>query len=94
MSRYLSPLDAAFLRMESRRTPMHVGALLVFQLPADAPRDFLRGLLKVMRENPFMPAPFDCRLSQTTWGKVLPHWVPADLDMDFHIRHSALSLVR
>ena len=31
MTRYLSPLDAAFLRMESKRTPMHVGALLVFR---------------------------------------------------------------
>jgi diacylglycerol O-acyltransferase / wax synthase len=90
MTRYLSPLDAAFLRMESKRTPMHVGALLVFQLPDDAPPDFLRKLLKVMREHPFMPPPFDCRLSQTRWGKVLPHWEPATLDMDFHIRHAAL----
>ena len=42
MTKYLGPQDAAFLRMESKRTPMHVGALLVFQLPADAPPDFLR----------------------------------------------------
>src|SRR5260221_14725885 len=90
MKRYLSPQDAAFLRMESRRTPMHVGALLVFQLPDDAPPDFLRALLKQMREHPFMPAPFDCRLSQSTIGKLLPHWEPATLDMEFHIRHSAL----
>lgn len=90
MKRYLSPQDAAFLRMESRRTPMHVGGLLVFKLPGDAPPDFLKALLKLMREQPFMPPPFDSRLSQSTLGKVLPHWEPVECDMDYHIRHSAL----
>lgn len=90
MSRYLSPLDAAFLRMESRRTPMHVGALLVFQLPPDAPPDFLRKLLHQMREQPFMPPPFDCRLAQSRLGQLLPRWEPVQCDMDYHIRHSAL----
>src|SRR5689334_10179648 len=90
MSRYLSPLDASFLRMESKRTPMHVGALLVFQLPDDASPDFMRNLLKQMREHPFMPSPFDCRLSQTRMGRLLPKWEPVKCDMDYHIRHSAL----
>ena len=90
MKRYLSPQDAAFLRMESRRTPMHVGGLLVFKLPDEAPPDFLKSLLKLMREQPFMPPPFDSRLSQSRWGKVLPHWEPVECDMDYHIRHSAL----
>jgi diacylglycerol O-acyltransferase len=90
MKRYLSPQDAAFLRMESRRTPMHVGGLLVFKLPDDAPPDFLKELLRLMREQPFMPEPFDSRLSQSTLGKVLPSWEPSEMDMDYHIRHSAL----
>ena len=90
MKRYLSPLDAAFLRMESRRTPMHVGGLLVFKLPENASPDFLKELLKLMREQPFMPPPFDCKLSQTTLGKALPAWVPSEIDMDYHIRHAAL----
>lgn len=90
MKRYLGPQDAAFLRMESKRTPMHVGALLVFQLPEGAPPDFLRKLLRRMREQPFMPAPFDHRLSQTRLGRLVPHWEPVECDMDYHIRHSAL----
>jgi diacylglycerol O-acyltransferase / wax synthase len=88
--RYLSPLDTSFVRMESRRTPMHVGALLIFELPDDAPPTFLQDLLRQMREQPFMPPPFDCRLSRTRLGKLLPYWEPAELDMDYHIRHSAL----
>ena len=90
MSRFLSPLDAAFLRMESKRTPMHVGALLVFELPEGAPPDFLRKLLVRMREHPFMPSPFDCRLSRSRLSRLLPQWEPVTCDMDYHIRHSAL----
>lgn len=29
----LSPIDSAFLQMESTRTPMHVGCLLTFHMP-------------------------------------------------------------
>ena len=90
MTRYLSPQDAAFLRMESRRTPMHVGALLVFEWPAAAGPGFLRELLVHMRSKPFLPSPFDCKLSRTTLGRVLPQWIPATLDVDYHVRHSAL----
>ena len=90
MKRYLSPQDAAFLRMESRRTPMHVGGLLVFKLPDQASPDFLKDLLRVMREQPFMPPPFDSRLSRTTLNRMLPAWEPWECDMDYHIRHSAL----
>lgn len=76
--------------MESKRTPMHVGALLVFQLPEGAPPDFLRKLLVRMRERPFMPAPFDHRLSRSRLGRLAPYWEPVECDMDYHIRHSAL----
>ena len=56
--KHLSPIDAAFLRTESPRTPMHVGAMLTFRLPENAPPDFLQRLLKRMRDYPFMPEPF------------------------------------
>ncbi|MEQ1438998.1 wax ester/triacylglycerol synthase family O-acyltransferase [Fontimonas sp. SYSU GA230001] len=88
--KYLSPLDAAFLRMESPRTPMHVGALMTFKLPEKAPRDFLQRLLKRMREHPFMPEPFDCKLARGRFSRVAPAWVKTRLDMDYHLRHSAL----
>ncbi|MFP5305896.1 MAG: WS/DGAT/MGAT family O-acyltransferase [Gammaproteobacteria bacterium] len=86
----LSPIDAAFLRMESPRTPMHVGALMTFRLPEQAPRDFLQRLLKRMREHPFMPEPFGYKLARTRWSKLAPAWVETELDMDYHLRHSAL----
>ncbi|SFF26806.1 Diacylglycerol O-acyltransferase [Fontimonas thermophila] len=88
--RYLSPLDAAFLRMESARTPMHVGAMMTFRLPQGAPRDFLQRLLARMRKHPFMPEPFNCRLARTRWSRLAPAWEQTELDMDYHLRHSAL----
>ncbi len=87
---YLSPIDAAFLRMESKRTPMHVGALMTFQLPKDAPPDFLRVLLERMREYPFMPPPFGCRLAKGRLSRLAPAWEEVELEMDYHLRHSAL----
>ncbi|QHS11292.1 wax ester/triacylglycerol synthase family O-acyltransferase [Sinimarinibacterium sp. NLF-5-8] len=86
----LSAIDAAFLRMESTRTPMHVGALMTFKLPDDAPADFCQRLVAKMREQPFMPEPFNCCLAQTRTGKPKPQWVESKVDMEYHLRHSAL----
>ena len=86
----LSPIDAAFLRMESPRTPMHIGALLTFKLPEDAPRDFARQLLQNMREQPYLPFPFGCRLQRSRLARVLPAWEDCEPDMDYHLRHAAL----
>ncbi|MGH8506074.1 MAG: WS/DGAT/MGAT family O-acyltransferase [Stenotrophobium sp.] len=90
MKKYLSPIDAAFLRMESKRTPMHVGAMMTFKLPDDAPPDFVRKLMENMRETPFMPAPFDCRLAGGSLSRLAPAWEKTVVDMDYHMRHSAL----
>lgn len=86
----LSPVDAAFLRMETPRSPMHVGALMRFELPPRAPKDFIHRLLSRMREHPFMPEPFGCRLSNARPRQLRPRWVPTEVDMDYHLRHSAL----
>lgn len=88
--KYLSPVDAAFLRMESVRTPMHVGGLMTFRLPPNAPAGFLRDLLAQMRQQPFMPEPFGSKLAKSWLSGVAPAWEPARLDIDYHIRHSAL----
>lgn len=86
----LSPMDAAFLRMESKRTPMHVGAMMTFQLPEGAPPDFCQRLVQQMREKPFMPYPFGCRLSRGRLSRMAPSWEETTVDMEYHLRHSAL----
>ncbi len=88
--KHLSPLDAAFLRMESKRTPMHVGAMMTFKLPPDAPPDFCQRLVQQMREKPFMPEPFSSRLARGHLSRTAPAWQDTTVDMEYHLRHSAL----
>lgn len=88
--RPLSPVDATFLRMESTRTPMHVGALLTFLLPHDAPPDFVQQLAEKMRNRSFMPEPFGFKLADGMLSSLSPSWVDAEVDIDYHLRHSAL----
>ncbi|MGH8445518.1 MAG: WS/DGAT/MGAT family O-acyltransferase [Solimonas sp.] len=89
--RYLSPVDAAFLQMESPRTPMHVGGLLTFRLPDDAPPDYLRELFAQLRAQVPTTPPFSLRLARKRFRKLAPAWEQAPaIDIDYHVRHSAL----
>ena len=88
--KYLAPIDAAFLRMESKRTPMHVGAMMTFKLPDDAPPDFVSNLMLRMRQKPFMPPPFGSRLARGWTSRFAPAWEDTTVEMDYHLRHSAL----
>jgi diacylglycerol O-acyltransferase / wax synthase len=88
--RHLSAIDASFLKLESPRTPMHVGGLLTFRLPEGAPPDYLRDLFDFMRSQPIITAPFCERLARRS-GRLRPAWEPVvNIDIDYHLRHSAL----
>jgi len=86
------PLDAAWLVLESRDTPMHVGGLFEFTPPADAPEDYLRQEFERMRGVHAIPPPFNLRLVQAPLlGSKTPLMrTERDVDLDYHIRHSAL----
>jgi len=88
----VSPVDAAWLAIESRDTPMHVGGLFEFTLPPDAPEDYLGKLFAQMREVRTIPPPWNLKLVELP---VLGSRLPAmrqvhDVDLDYHVRHSAL----
>jgi diacylglycerol O-acyltransferase / wax synthase len=90
--RQVPPLDAAWLALESRDTPMHVGGLFEFTLPDDAPADYLKEQFALMREPHPIPPPWNLKLVETP---VLGRRVPfmreiRDVDLDYHVRHSAL----
>ena len=83
----ISPLDAVWLQVESRDTPMHVGALLEFTPPADAPSTFLQQWRDEIRSDAAIPAP---------WNMVpIRSRVPVmreatDIDLGHHVRLWAL----
>jgi diacylglycerol O-acyltransferase len=90
--RQLSPLDGAWLALESRDTPMHVGGLFEFTLPEDAPSDYLKKEFERMREAHPIPPPWNLKLVE---GPLVGPKLPLmreihDVDLDYHVRHSAL----
>jgi diacylglycerol O-acyltransferase / wax synthase len=86
------PLDAAWLVLESRDTPMHVGGLFEFTPPDDAPPDYLKREVERMRAVHTIPAPWNLRLVQAPFlGSKTPVMrEERDVDLDYHVRHSAL----
>ena len=90
--RQVGPIDAAWLALESRDTPMHVGALFEFTPPPDASQDYLRSQLAQMRSTKRIPAPWNLKLVE---GPLVGTRLPLmreerDVDLDYHVRHSAL----
>jgi diacylglycerol O-acyltransferase len=87
----MSPQDAMFILPEDREQPMHVGGLQVFELPPGADHGFVTELyeqsLAVEDLSPlFRKRP---RRSLTTLGQW--SWVEDDdVDLEHHVRHSAL----
>src|SRR6201996_1363332 len=88
----VSPVDAAWLAIESRDTPMHVGGLFEFTLPPDAPEDYLKQLFAQMREARTVPPPWNLELVELpVLGSRLPLMRQThDRALDFPVRHSAL----
>lgn len=87
----LNPLDAAWIVTESRVTPNHVGGLLQFKLPDDAPRDFMRNLMADFRAHRQFTAPWNRRLKQSFSMNPVRAWVEDDnIDLEYHVRHAAL----
>jgi WS/DGAT/MGAT family acyltransferase len=83
--------DALFLLAENREQPMHVGGLELFRLPEGAGPDWLRQLYEEMIHAGEVAPLFELRpyrspasLGAWTWQTDL------DIDLEYHIRHSAL----
>ncbi len=86
----ISPTDALFLIGESREHPMHVGSLQLFKPPEDAGPHFVRESYQAMLEctdvqPTFRKHPaFFGGLTNIAWS------VDKDVELDYHLRRSAL----
>jgi diacylglycerol O-acyltransferase len=88
----ISPLDHAWLLLESRDTPMHVGGLFEYTKPKGAGPEFLTETLDIVRSQTTIPPPWNLKLLD---GPVVGHRLPLmveerDVDLEYHVRHSAL----
>ena len=81
--------SAGFLLLEKRETPMHVGGINLFSYPQDSdPEAFLAGMIERLRATTEFRRPFGeyvvTRKTGLFWEK------DEHIDMDYHVRHSAL----
>ncbi|TSD99822.1 wax ester/triacylglycerol synthase family O-acyltransferase [Skermania sp. ID1734] len=87
----MQPLDAAFLLAESREHPMHVGALMLFEPPADAGPEYVRGVYERMVADvnyhpTYLKRPVSPIGNVSTWA-----WAQDDeIDVEYHIRRVAM----
>lgn len=87
----MSPTDSMFLEAEGREKPMHVGGLQLFRPPPDAGPDFAGRIMAEILAH----GDIDHRLRRRPVrmaGGVGP-WAwedDPDLDLEYHVRHSAL----
>jgi len=88
---HLNPLDAAWLVTESRATPNHVGGLILFKLPDDAPKDFMRKMMATFRNHRQFTPPWNQCLRPSFSLNPLRVWVEEkNIDLEYHVRHAAL----
>ena len=89
----LSLVDKGFLTSEKRETPMHVASVALYTLPDGASeQEFLQGLAANVRSADTLLPPFGDRLRLGRLGLAgNAYWERDDaMDMDYHVRHSAL----
>ena len=84
----LNIIDDTFLRFESERQPLHIGTLMLFQPPPEAPQDFVMRLADRLRQSKKAAPPFNQRL---VVQRGIHYWADAEeFDLAHHFVHVAL----
>lgn len=83
----LTNTDAAFLHMESERTPMHIASVQVLELPeGQTPDQFIAGLKHLLSSRADQVPYLTNRLQESPLGIDQPVWVRAeDFDINRHV---------
>jgi WS/DGAT/MGAT family acyltransferase len=91
-SRPLSGLDAGFLYLEAAGTPMHVGSVMLMQVPKRRSYDFFSALLAHMRERMPEATPLRRVLHDAPLELGHPSWIETPtIDLDRHIERRRLA---
>ena len=88
---HLSGMDAAFLHMETPETPMHVGGLILFELPAGYAGDYYEDVKAHIARRMHLASVFTRKLALMPFELANPVWVDDDdVDLDYHVRRVIL----
>lgn len=90
--RQLQGMDASFVAMESRNSPMHIGSILIYN-PETAPGSFVRfkDILSFFESRMQLSKSVRQRLVRVPFDLDYPYWIEdPDFDLEYHVRHIAL----
>ncbi len=88
----LQGMDASFVAMEQRNSPMHIGSLLIYD-PSTAPGGFVRfkDILAFYETRMKLSKTMRQRLVKVPLGIDYPYWIEdPEFDLEYHVRHVAL----
>lgn len=90
--RQLQGMDASFVALETRNSPMHIGSILIYD-PASAPGGFVRfkDILAFFESRLQLSRTVRQRLVRVPFDLDYPYWIEdPDFDLEYHVRHVAL----
>lgn len=88
----LQGMDASFVALETRNSPMHIGSILIYN-PQTAPGGFVRfkDILAFLESRLQLSTTMRQRLVRVPFDLDYPYWVEdPDFDLEYHVRHVAL----
>ncbi len=90
--RQLQGMDASFVALETRNSPMHIGSILIYN-PATAPGGFVRykDILSFFQSRLQLSKTVRQRLVKVPFDLDYPYWIEdKEFDLEYHVRHVAL----
>lgn len=90
--RQLQGMDASFVALETRNSPMHIGSILIYN-PETAPGGFVRykDILRFYQSRLQLSRTVRQRLVRVPFDLDYPYWIEdPDFDLEYHVRHVAL----
>jgi len=90
-TRLVPALDLGWLFLETRDTPNHVGALMIFEPPASAGPGYMRDLTEHLRSIDTLVQPWNLHLRDGLLSGLVPMLdTSGKPDMEYHVRRLAL----
>ena len=91
MNQQLSMVDATFLYVETKNSPMHIAGLQILEVPVDRRNTFFEEMQRHIEERAPMVNFMTRRLVASAFDLDHPHWETVDrLDIDDHVRRTVL----
>lgn len=86
----MSPIESMMLLAESPGQPMHVAGLQLFKTPEGAGSEFVRNYVRALRSCDEVQPLFRKHPTTVPGGRNVIWSSAPDVDLDYHVRHSAL----